>query len=91
MTGGNHRSNTELIAQGVANICFFHFRGYSRYRGYCPDSYKYQKWGQNACRRHYPCHDLTGHYALRRQMGRADPYGYTGRDINRGSLEYERS
>jgi len=27
MTGGNHRSNTELIAQGVANICSSFFGG----------------------------------------------------------------
>jgi len=27
MTGGNHRSNTELIAQGVANICSSVFGG----------------------------------------------------------------
>ncbi len=44
MIGGKHRSNTELIAQGIANIVTPVFRRNSGYRCNCPNSNQCEKW-----------------------------------------------
>jgi len=90
MIGGNHRSNTELIAQGFANICSSLFGGIPATGAIARTATNIKNGGRT------PVAGIIHAVTLLIIMlllanGRADPDGNIGRDPDSGSLEYERA
>ncbi len=78
MMGGNHRSNTELIAQGIANICSSVFGGIPATGAIARTATNIKNGGS--------CYCIVCHIGICRQMGRHDPHGNTSRSFNYCSL-----
>lgn len=89
MIGGNHRSNTELIAQGFANICSSIFGGIPATGAIARTATNIKNGGPFACCRYHPCHYAPVNPVIYRQAGRAHPHGYPGRHIGNCCLEHE--
>ena len=72
MISGNHRSNTELIAQGTANIFSSLFGGIPADRGYCKNCYQCKKrWTHPGCR-NCSCHHAFTYFIGCRKPGIVD-------------------
>lgn len=85
-TGGRHRSNTELIGQGIANIITPPFWRNSGNRCHCPHNDQYPKRWKNPCgrigSRLYFINDSVVFWKIRYP----DPDEYTCRNFGNGSL-----
>lgn len=82
MIGGNHRSNTELIAQGVANIVTPFFEGIPSYRSNSKNCHQCEKWRQDTNFGYGSCNYLIINYAVFRSMGKTNSHVLSGRRSN---------
>ncbi len=75
MIGGRHRSNMELIAQGVANIFSSIFGGIPATGAIARTATNIKNGGENACCGDCTCNYSVGNYVVCREMGKINSYG----------------
>jgi MFS superfamily sulfate permease-like transporter len=90
MIGARHRSNTELIAQGIANMVSPDLRRHPRHRRHRSHRDQRQERRALAGSRHRPCHHAARHHVLLRRRGGAHPDGDACRHLARRRLQHER-
>ena len=90
MIGGRHRSNMELVAQGVANIASPLVRRNSGDRRDCAHGDERQERRPHARRRNHARRHAAAHHALLRPVGGTDPAGDARGDPRRRGVSHER-
>lgn len=89
MIGTRHRSNMELIAQGLANVAAPDFWRHCSHRRYCAHGGKHQKRRQNAGGRTRAFIDALIHYACPWPVCEAHPSCISGRNPCHRSIRHE--
>ena len=86
MTSGNHRSNTELVAQGIANILTPFFGGVPATGSVARTATNIKKRGTDPCLRNCPCDYIITDFACIWEMVHPNSNGLSGRYIDQCSL-----
>ena len=89
MIGGPHRSNMELVAQGIANIVVAAVRRHARHRRHRAHRDQRQERRTHADRRHHPRAHAAAHHRVLRPLRRGS-VATLGGDSRRRRVSHER-